>query len=93
MKKSSRMPVLLLLLGYFFPRLLIVVLYFFTGWFSDAFDGFIIPLIGFFVMPLSVLAYAIVQGFYGGVWSAVPILIMVLAVALDLGLVGRGARG
>ncbi len=86
------MPILLLLLGFFFPRLVIAVLYFFTGWFSDAFDGFILPLLGFFLMPITLLWYAIVIHFFGGAWTMVPIIGMVIAIALDLGLIGRGAK-
>ena len=85
------MPLLLLLIGVFMPRIVIVVLYFFTSWFADSFNGFIIPLIGFFVMPITVLWYAIVQYFYGGAWSLIPLIGMVLAVGLDLGIIGRGA--
>ena len=86
------MPLLLLLIGAFMPRILIVVLYFFTQWFADAFNGFIIPLIGFFVMPISVLWYAVVQHYYGGGWSLIPLAGMALAIGLDLGVIGGGAR-
>ena len=86
------MPLLLLLIGVFFPRLVIVVLYFLTSWFAASFDGFIIPLLGFIFMPITVLWYAIVQYYFGGGWTVLPLLGMVLAVGLDLGIIGRGAR-
>lgn len=86
------MPILLLALGYFFPRIVILVLYFLTSWFSAAFDGILLPLLGFLFMPISLLAYGIVSYFYGAAWSGVPLIIMVVAIALDLGLIGRGAK-
>ncbi len=86
------MPILLLLFGVFFPRIVIVVLYFFTGWFSDSFNGILLPILGFLFLPVTLLWYGIVQYFYGGAWTMIPTIGMVLAVLLDLGLIGRGAK-
>jgi hypothetical protein len=86
------MPILLLLLGVFFPRLIIVMLYFLTNWFSSAFDGILLPVLGFLFLPVTLLAYGIVTYFYGSASSGVPLIIMVVAVALDLGLIGRGVK-
>lgn len=87
------MPILLLLIGVFFPRIVIIVLYFFTGWFSNAFDGILLPVLGFLILPITLLWYGIVQHFYAGAWTMIPTIGMVLAVLLDLGLIGRGAKG
>ncbi|TXF89815.1 hypothetical protein FUA23_09010 [Neolewinella aurantiaca] len=86
------MPILLLLLGVFFPRIVIVFLFFFTGWFRDAFDGYLLPILGFLFLPITLLWYGIVQYFYGGDWTMIPTIGMVVAVLLDLGLIGGGAR-
>lgn len=86
------MPILLLLLGVFFPRIVILVLYFFTEWFSNAFDGIILPLLGFIFLPITLLWYAIVQYYFAGAWTTLPVLGMILAVVLDLGLLGRSRR-
>lgn len=86
------MPILLLLLGVFFPRVIILVLFFFTGWFRDAFDGYLLPLLGFLFLPITLLWYGIVQHFYGGAWTMIPTIGMVIAVLLDLGLIGGGAK-
>ncbi len=86
------MPILTLLFGYFFPRVVIALLYLFTSWFRQGFDGVILPVLGFLFMPLTVLWYGLVQYYYGGDWSTWPTVGIVLAVLLDLGLIGRGAR-
>lgn len=86
------MPFLLALLGIFFPRVIIIVLYFFTGWFARAFDGFIIPLIGFFFLPITTLWYALAVTYFGGAGSMVGIIGMIVAVLLDLGIIGGSAR-
>jgi len=84
------MPLLLLLIGYFFPRVMIVVLYLFTGWWKSAFDGILIPIIGFIFMPLTVLWYGISEAYFPGNIQTIGLMI---AVLLDLGLIGNGARG
>jgi hypothetical protein len=86
------MPILLLLLGFFFPRLIIGILYFFSGWFRDGFDGVLLPILGFLFMPITLLWYGLVQYYYGGDWSGLPTIGIVIAVLLDLGLIGRGAK-
>jgi hypothetical protein len=86
------MPILLLLIGFFFPRLIIAVLYFFTGWFRDGFDGTLLPILGFLFMPITLLWYGLVQHYFGGEWSGGPTIGIVIAVLLDLGLIGRGAK-
>ncbi|MEL7159997.1 MAG: hypothetical protein AAFN92_04505 [Bacteroidota bacterium] len=83
------MPILLLLLGYFFPRVMIVILYLFTGWWKNAFDSILWPILGFFFMPLTVLWYGISETYFGG---GVQTIGLVIAVLLDLGLIGRGAK-
>ncbi|HLL86715.1 MAG TPA: hypothetical protein VK387_05350 [Thermoleophilaceae bacterium] len=78
------------------PRLALVVLWLFSDLLSAAFQSWLIPLIGFFVLPWTTLAYA-------GMWalgrgSAVTgfeWFLVVLAFVVDLGsyLGGRRARG
>ena len=84
------MPILLLIFGFFFPRLIIFLLYLFTGWWSAAFNSVIWPLLGFFFMPLTTLWYGISETFFTEQVQTVGLIVAVLA---DLGLIGRGARG
>ncbi len=83
------MPLLSLLIGYFFPRFMIVILYLFTGWWKSAFDGIFWPILGFLFMPLTVLWYGISEHYFPGSIQTVG---LVIAVLLDLGLIGNGAR-
>lgn len=83
------MPIILLLLGYFFPRVMIVVLYLFTGWWKSAFDSILWPILGFFFLPLTVLWYGISETYFPG---NVQTIGLVIAVLLDLGLIGKGAK-
>lgn len=86
------MPCLLTFIAISFPRILILVLWWFTEWFSGVFQTTLWPVLGFFFMPLTTLWYSVVIKQYGGQWSAWTIAIMVLAVAIDLGSNGKGYR-
>ena len=86
------MPCLLFVFGAGFPRLLLLILYFFTTWFSGVYSSILIPILGFIFAPLSTIWYAVVQHYYGGAWTLWPLVGMVLAVGLDLGIIGGGAR-
>lgn len=86
---SHQLPLLLLLLGYFFPRLIVVLLYLFTDWWSSAFDSILWPLLGFLFMPLTVLWFGISAAYFS---DNVQTIGLVIAVLLDLGIIGRGAK-
>ena len=83
------MPLLILLLGFFFPRLVIVLLYFFTGWFRNAFDNILIALLGLIFLPLTTMWYGISEAFFS---SNVQMIGLVVAVLLDLGIIGSRFR-
>ena len=57
------MPCLVVLLALISPRLALVCVWIFSNILSRSFDSWIVPLIGFFVLPWTTLAYA-------GMWSA-----------------------
>ncbi len=78
------MPILFLLIALFLPRVAIVLLWLFTTWFDGLFGTVFWPLIGFIFLPLSLLWYSVVQHFYSGQWTTVPIIGLVIAVLLDL---------
>ena len=71
------------------PRFVMVVLWLFTGYLGRAYDGWIVPLAGFFLLPTTTLAYAVARNETNGVrsWGAV---LVVVAVLVDLGIWGRG---
>jgi antibiotic biosynthesis monooxygenase (ABM) superfamily enzyme len=47
-----------LLLAFISPRLALVATWLFTSLLSRAFDSWLVPLLGFFVLPWATLAYA-----------------------------------
>jgi hypothetical protein len=71
------------------PRLVMVVLWLFTNYLSRAYEGWVLPLIGFFVLPTTTLAYAIAENETRGLRSW-GLILVVFAVLLDVGIWGRG---
>jgi hypothetical protein len=86
------MGCLLALIGLVTPRFVMVVLWLFTDYLSRAFHTFLWPLLGFFFLPTTTLAYAVAKNSLGGIqgWGLV---VVVLGVLIDFGLLGGGARG
>jgi hypothetical protein len=56
------MPCLVILLALISPRLALFFIWLFSDLLSDAFDSWVLPLLGFFLLPWTTLAYA-------GMWS------------------------
>ena len=71
------------------PRFVMVVLWIFTNYLSRAYEGWILPLIGFFVLPTTTLAFAIAENQVGGLRSW-GIILVVFAALMDVGIWGRG---
>ena len=83
------MPLLLLIIALFLPRVVIVLLWLFTTWFQGVFDTFIIPVLGFIFLPYTLLWYTVVQHTWGGEWGILQVVIMALAIAFDLAPAGK----
>jgi hypothetical protein len=81
----------LILLAFFTPRIVLFILWLFTNYLSRAYDGFVLPLLGFFFLPATTLAYAIAQNELGGL-NGLGIVVVLIGLAVDIGLLGGGAR-
>jgi len=81
----------LLLLGIAFPRLVLVLLFFLTNFLDRAYHGLLIPLLGFFFLPLTTLVYAWIVNSGAGP-QGIYLVAIVICVVVDLGLVGHTAR-
>jgi hypothetical protein len=86
------MPCLAVLLALISPRLALFAVWIFSDILSRAYDSFIIPLLGFFLLPWTTLVYALA-------WNANPHhltvfewLLVAVAFLLDLGSYGFGQR-
>lgn len=77
------MPCLLALAALAFPRLLIVILWFFTGWFTGLFSTLLWPILGFLFAPTTLLWYTAVQHWYGGHWGGWQLVGLAVAIAID----------
>lgn len=78
------MPCLLLLIALAAPRLVILLLWFFTGWFTGLFATLLWPIVGFIFLPTTLLWYTAVQHWFGGQWTLWPIVGLVIALLIDL---------
>jgi hypothetical protein len=85
------MPCLLALLALAFPRIVLLVVFFTSTYLERAYKTLLWPLIGFLFLPLTTLAYAWAMNSHGSV-EGMYLVVLVLAVLLDLGLLGGGAR-
>ena len=79
-----------ILLAFFTPRIVLFVLLLFTNYLSRAYDGFVLPFLGFLFLPATTLAYAIAQNELGGL-NGLGIVVILIGLAVDIGLVGGGA--
>lgn len=77
------MPCLMILIGAFFPRIVLVLVWL-SGYGARAFDSTIVPLAGFFVMPYTTLAYAIAMNEVGAV-HGLGLVLVIVGVVFDLG--------
>jgi hypothetical protein len=74
------------------PRLALFFVWIFTDWLSGAYDSWILPVLGWFLLPWTTLAYA-------GMWesgshevSGFEWFIVILAFLVDLASYGGGSR-
>jgi len=81
----------LILLAFFTPRIVLFLMWLFTSYLSRAFDGFLVPFLGFLFLPATTLAYAIAQNELGGP-SGLGLIVIIVGLAVDIGLLGGGAR-
>jgi len=80
-----------ILLAFFTPRIVLFILWLFTNYLSRAYDGFVLPFLGFVFLPATTLAYAIAQNELGGV-NGIGLVVILIGLAVDVGLLGGGAR-
>jgi hypothetical protein len=85
------MPCLLALLAVFFPRIAVVLLWLFTSFFNNVYQGVVIPILGFLFLPLTLIVYTYLLKTHTGPMTTQGMVFLFIAVILDLGLVG-GSR-
>lgn len=84
------MPCLIAILALLAPRIVMVVLWLTSDYLQRAFQTAIWPLLGFFFMPYTTIAYAWAMNSNGTV-SGIYLVVVIVAVLVDLGAVGGSA--
>ena len=74
------------------PRFAIVLVVLFSNYIGRAYQTVLWPFLGFLFMPLTTLAYAFAINSHGTV-DGMYLVVVVVAVLIDLGLVGGSASG
>ena len=83
---------LLVLLAFFTPRIVLFLMWLFSNsYLSRAFDTWLWPMLGFFFLPATTIGYVIAQNEFGGP-SGLGIVAVLIGLAVDVGLLGGGAR-
>ena len=83
------MPCLLLLVVLAFPRVILVLMFLLSNYLQRAYEGLLIPLLGFLFLPLTTIVYAwLVNNRYP--LEGVNLLILIVAVIIDAGGLGGG---
>ncbi len=86
------MPCAVGCLALFFPRLAIILVVIFGDYIGEACQTTIWPLLGFFFMPLTTLAYAWAwHAAPAGSLQGIPLVVVILAALMDLGIIGGNA--
>lgn len=78
------MGCLLVLFAFISPRLALFAMFLFTDLLSRAFDSWVIPFLGFFLLPWTTLAYAAMWSVGSDHVSGFEWFIVILAFAVDL---------
>jgi hypothetical protein len=87
------MPCLLALLALISPRLALLAVWIFTDLLGRAFDTWILPVLGFFLLPWTTLAYVAFWDWGAGrEVTGFEWFFVVLAFVVDLASVGQGQR-
>ncbi len=83
------MGCILVLLLLAFPRVVMVVLFLTTNYLQRAYHGLLLPLLGFFFLPLTTLVYAWLQN-NNLPLAGINVVFLLIALFLDLGGMGGG---
>lgn len=88
------MPVLLALLGFFFPRIVLFFVWFFAPHAVEYAlgDNLLVLVAGWLFLPLTSLVYVFFFDPLAGSVQGVGLVAVVVAVLCDLGVIGSGAR-
>jgi hypothetical protein len=83
------MPCLIVILVLAFPRIVLACLFLFSNYLQHAYHGLVLPVLGFFFLPLTTLAYAWMMNSHMPL-EGINLVILIIAVIIDVGGLGGG---
>lgn len=86
------MPCIFAVFALMAPRLVVVVLWFFSSWFQGIFASILWPILGLIFLPTTLLWYTAVHHWFGAQWTLWPIVGLVVALLIDLSPAGGRRR-
>jgi hypothetical protein len=86
------MPCLLGCLALAMPRLVLILVWLTSDYLHRAYATVIWPVLGFFLLPTTTLAYAFAMNFGGHAWTPVGVAAVVVGFLLDLGFFKTGSN-
>jgi hypothetical protein len=87
------MPCLVLILALVSPRLALIGVWLGSDWLGRAFEGKLLPIIGFFFLPWTTLAFAGMWAYGTNEVTGFEWAIIALAFLGDIGAIGGAKRG
>ena len=85
------MGCLLAIAGMMFPRAAIFFIWLLTGWFREAYNTAVWPLLGFIFMPFTTLAYMGAM-LHGGQVSGWWLVLVIIAIVCDVSSWGESSQ-
>ena len=86
------MACLVVLLAFISPRLALFAIFLFSDLLSRAFDSWFVPLLGFFLLPWTTLAYAVMWSASSNQVAGIEWFIVILAFFFDMGSYASGKK-
>ena len=86
------MPCLIALFALISPRLALFAIFLFSDLLSRAYDSWVVPLIGFFLLPWTTLAYAVMWKVSTNEVTGFEWFIVILAFVVDVSSYAHGQR-
>ncbi len=86
------MPCLLGCLALSAPRFVFLLVFLFSDYLGRAYESNVWPFLGFFFLPLTTLAYAAAMNENNGQLTGVWIVLLIVALAIDLGIIRFGSK-
>jgi hypothetical protein len=83
------MPCLAVILILAFPRVILVLMALFSNYLDRAYHGLLLPLLGFFFLPLTTIVYAWLVNSHRPL-DGINLLFLIVAVIIDMGGLGGG---